>query len=914
MTSSGILPPSKDADAVSATVTSSGNASADNGGIANTGVMGDVMIEHYHYPLAASRSVWPVQVGRPPAMASAFQPRQRLRERALATRHHGDDVVLAQVDGGRGSGGPGTRVLAGGGGVGKSQLAAWIAHDALGHGTDMVVWAAASSPDQVITTYARAAVRVGVPGADGADLAADAEAFLEWLHTTDRTWLVVLDDITDPAHLTRWWPPHRTTGWTLATTRLQDATLASSGRQRVDIDVYTPDESMGYLADRLTNAGLAHLLDARASELAAALGHLPLALSHAAAHMINQEEGCATYLARYTTGRERLAELMPASVDPDDYGRPVAVTLLLALDAADTVTPAGLARPALVLAAVCDPDGHPDALWATAAVTGYLSAHRTAGAGQRVSPEQARKALRLLHRYGLLTHTPTDGVRAVRIHALTARAARETTSDLAPLTHAAADALLQLWPADDHITTDLVAALRTNATTLASLAGDLLWHPEGHPLLYRAGRSLLQAGLYNPAVTYWHDMAEQAARLLGGEHTDTLTARANLAASYWQAGRTTNAITILEELVGDAARLLGHEHPETLTARANLGNSYWQAGRTAEAIIVLERVVADRERLLGDGHPDTLMARANLGNSYWQAGRTAEAIIVLERVVADRERLLGDGHPDTLIARASLATSYWQAGRTAEAATIREKVAADSARLLGDEHPDTLTARNNLATSYQQVGRITDAVAILEQVVADSVRMLGHEHPKTLAARANLATSYWKAGRTTDAVAIDEQVFGDRERLLGDEHPDTLSARANLANSYQQAGRTTEATTALERLVADFARVLGHEHPDTLSARANLANSYQEAGRTTEAIGILERVVADRERILGDEHPDTLVARANLAGSYQKAGRTTQAIAILGQAVADLARVLGPEHPDTTVRAAGVLREWQPKA
>ena len=641
------------------TVADSGDASAAHGGVANTGVMGDVIVEHHHHPQATPPE-WPLLVGRPPALASAFQPRQGLRDQIAAARRRGGDVVLAQGETGRGGAGSRTRVLAGGGGVGKSQLAAWFAHQvAAVPGTDLVVWVNATSTDQVLTTYARAAARIGLPGADGADPAADAGALLEWLHTTGRTWLVVLDDVTDPGTLAEWWPPHRPGGWTLATTRLRDdATLASSGRQQVDIDVYTPDESVAYLTDRLIGAGRAHLLDAGAAGLAMAVGHLPLALSHATAYMITQEEGCTAYLARYTTSDEHLTELMPASADPDAYGRPVAVTLLLSLAAADAADLAGLARPALALAAICDPAGHPDTLWATTAVTSFLTAHRTGGAGQPVTANQARKTVRLLHRYGLLTHTPTDGARAVRIHALTARAAREATNDLATLTRAAADALLALWPVDDHTTTDLVAALRTNTATLAALAGDLLWHPDGHPLLYRAGLSLLNAGLYAPAVTYWHHLADQAARLLGDEHLSTLTVRANLAASYRRAGRTADAINILERVVADRERLLGAEHPDTLTAQANLATSCLQAGRTADAITIEERVVADFARLLGDEHPSTLTARAILAASYRRAGRTADAINILERVVADRERLLGAEHPNTVAAAGALRT--WQ--------------------------------------------------------------------------------------------------------------------------------------------------------------------------------------------------------------------------------------------------------------
>ncbi|MFD3326594.1 tetratricopeptide repeat protein [Streptomyces sp. NPDC058701] len=94
-----------------------------------------------------------------------------------------------------------------------------------------------------------------------------------------------------------------------------------------------------------------------------------------------------------------------------------------------------------------------------------------------------------------------------------------------------------------------------------------------------------------------------------------------------------------------------------MTARANLATSYWQAGRTAEVILLLEQAVADFERLLGPDHPDTVTARANLAASYGQAGRTAEAIVILEQAVADFERLLGPDHPNTVTARANLAAT-----------------------------------------------------------------------------------------------------------------------------------------------------------------------------------------------------------------------------------------------------------------
>jgi tetratricopeptide (TPR) repeat protein len=194
-------------------------------------------------------------------------------------------------------------------------------------------------------------------------------------------------------------------------------------------------------------------------------------------------------------------------------------------------------------------------------------------------------------------------------------------------------------------------------------------------------------------------------------------------------------------LAAESMSVVGPEHPDTLTAQANLAASYRQAGRTTDAITILEKVAADRVRILGPEHPDTLTAQANLAASYWQAGRTTDAITILETVAADRVRILGPEHPGTLTAQANLAASYRQAGRATDAITIEEKVAAETVRILGPEHPDTLTAQANLAASYRQAGRTTDAITIEEKVAAETVRILGPEHPDTK--RAAEAVERW---------------------------------------------------------------------------------------------------------------------------------------------------------------------------
>ncbi|AGS73886.1 hypothetical protein B446_35638 (plasmid) [Streptomyces collinus Tu 365] len=728
-----------------------------------------------------------------PQLATAFQPRSVLWDQIDAAWSDNRSVVLTQEQ---------PRVLSGGGGVGKTQLAAAYATNAVKNRTDLVLWVAAAEVQQVTTLYAQTASTLKLPGASGEDLEADARLLLDWLRNTSRRWLVVLDDITDPYGIQPLWPASQTgSGRVLATTRSRDACLTGNGRIRIDIDVYTPAESGTYLHQRLSAENMGHLLDDHTTQLTHALGHHPLGLGMAAAHMINEELTSTQYLARYNDRHRLLDEVMPPAADTEGYLEPkqptqVTAALLLSLDAVQASDTTGFATTALRLTALLDPAGHPHALWNTPALLDRLTIHHTpvsqgdaTASHAPATAEQAHAALRLLHRYALLTCDTRAEPRAVSIHALTARAIRETIAadEIPALAAAVADGLLQLWPDPDQHHAEHAAVLRANTSALSSHSNDCLWHPDRHPVLYRAGNSLLNAGLAASATAYWQHMILESERLRGGEHPDTLTARGNLASSYQQAGRTSEAIQLLEQVAADTKRLLGSEHPHTLTARGNLAASYQQAGRTSEAIQLLEQVAADRERLQGSEHPHTLTAHANLAATYRQAGRTSEAIQLLERLAADTERLLGSEHPHTLTDRGNLAASYRQAGRTSEAIQLLERLAADTERLLGSEHPHTLTARGNLASTYRQAGRTSEAIQLLERLAADTERLLGSEHPHTLTARGNLAATYWQAGRTSEAIQLLEQVAADRERLQGSEHPSTLTAHANLAHARDAA-------------------------------------------------------------------------------------------------------------------------------
>lgn len=585
---------------------------------------------------------WPLRLGSVPGLASAFQDRSAVRARIDQARAGHGTVVLTQV-------------LSGGGGVGKTQLAAAYAHQALTEGVELVVWVDASETEQVVGRFADAARCVEAPQAELPQGPEDlARVFLDWLATTSRSWLVVLDDITDPETMQPWWPPQsvNSRGRVLATTRRHDALLSGGGRAMVNIDTYSAEEAGIYLYERLSSARATHLLDDQAEALIKSLGCLPLALSHAAAYMINEDVSCAEYVNRFNHSAATLDDLFPRQSDTEGYGRQVATALLLSLGVAQACEPVGLAIPALRLAAVLDPAGHPHSLWASDAVSNYLSRHRTSPADgpAKVAPDQARAALRLLHRYGLLTDTAQAGSRAVRLHALTARAVREHTPDDAwpGVVKAAVDGLTEVWEATSPFDRERLAVLRTNIDTLDGCTGDLLWEVEGHHLLRWAGRTLT---LSSAALPYWQRLTANSERLLGRTHPKTLLARRDLAWTYFLADRPKDAFAVLQADFPHQDRRLAPERLATSQSRC----------RHVDAIVLLEDTLAVRERVLGLDDPVTVDCRGNLAIAYWEGGRTAEAILLLERAVSSWQRMLGAEHART-VSMAKLLQS-WQTKR-----------------------------------------------------------------------------------------------------------------------------------------------------------------------------------------------------------------------------------------------------------
>ncbi|MEY9859305.1 DNA-binding SARP family transcriptional activator [Catenulispora sp. GAS73] len=739
----------------------------------------------------------PLRIGKLPPRADNFQDRAT-SEVLHAAAGPGQTTVLTQV-------------VAGLGGVGKTQLAAEFARQLLAAGAlDLMLWVPATSRDSVVSDYVLAGSALALGPNDEAP-ERTAARLLSFLANTDLRWMVVLDDLAGPADIRDLWPPTRPNGRTVVTTRRRDADLLA-GRNLVEVSVFSEAEAVAYMRRKLEH--VPYLAD-DVLGVVADLGALPLALSHAAAYMIDLDLPCSDYRARFADRKRRLTDLFPSQgALYDGNSHTVATTWFISIQAADRLPPVGLAQPLLEMVSSLNPNGIPEGVFAAPTSQDYLAERL----GRRPDPAEIRDGLRGLHRFHLITHT--EGM--IRVHALVQRAVREVlgpekSTDVA---RASAHAILEIWPAADVEEGQL---LRANAMALQDNWPAAIWDPARgiHPVMMRTIDSLGHTVQLSEAIRLCRRLTSQAVDFFGREHPDTLALRNQLAVWLGDAGEAQEAITSLASLASDTAAALGRDHPMSISVRRNLGYQWGQAGFPAKAVAELGIVLEDQRRVLDPEDRAIAGTRAQL--VFWRSktGDTSTAIGELEDLVAQAVRQLGADHPETFELRGQLALF-----RPDIALSAREmqQVLDDMRLALGAGHRDVSVLRLNTAMRQREAGDLTTAAAALQGLLTDRIKSHGPYHRDTAATRHGLSRVLTDLGDFAGAAAELEEVIEGMRRLFGPMHTDTLNRRYELALVLELASRPEQAAELLRSVLADQLTALGDEtHESVVATREALA-------------------------------------------------------------------------------------------
>jgi tetratricopeptide (TPR) repeat protein len=427
---------------------------------------------------------------------------------------------------------------------------------------------------------------------------------------------------------------------------------------------------------------------------------------------------------------------------------------------------------------------------------------------------------------------------------------------------------------------------------------------------WKAAWYMGEMGDYEKAYKLALDSFDIRTILLGPDDPDTLDSLNTVGVALSRLRRYDEAKIMYQRAVEGKKRTLGAEHLDTLTSMLNLAIVYDSQGHWIDAERLLKQILEVASKKDWEaGRSLTLSTLTTLATTYRNLGRYTEAADSELQILEAREAQLGPDYPTTLTVKGNLAYTYRHLGRLKEAEELNLQVLSAHEQ---NHHAEIeiLATKAHLASIYKEQGRWLEAETLQREVLDTTTTKLGPNHPDTLYAMGNLAGTYWTQGRFSEAEALQLQLLDLRRSILGDQHPSTLDTKASLAVTYWSQNRFSEAETLKLEVLHIRKEKLGDEHPLTLDSKTSLASTYREQGRLGDAEVLDTEVLNVRMEKLGAEHPSTLGSMGNLAVTLRRLGGVERAYELMGKCYEGHVRVLGVEHPLTAKYREG-LEKWR---
>ena len=701
--------------------------------------------------------------------------------------------------------------LSGLGGVGKTQAAIEYAVRHRSDYPDGVFWVNADTISGLTSGFVAIAKALRLSVATSNDQEQIVRAVLEWLNRTDR-WLLILDNVDDRREIQPF-VPARDKGDVILTSResvFQELGIAR-GLEVADLD---SDEALTFLLARTGRKAEDPRELAAATELAAELGNLPLALEQAAAYVSETDAAFSAYLSAFRKRRVALLEKAGGLVSHDT----VAVTWAANFEAVERASRA--AADVLHLSAFLAADAIPFELFLNGA---QVLGEHIADALAEPDDLAMAEVLRPLARYSLIRSDAAS--RVFGVHRLVQEIVRAALPEAERRTHVerVICALDASFPEVTYATWAQCERLVPHVTSIER------WVDEAVGVAETFARVLADAGKY---------MKDRA--------------------------RYAEALPLVERALAIKEKTLGPDDRDLAVSLNSLGVLYYYQGRYSEAQPLYERALAIQEKAPASDHTDLARFLRNLAILLYDQGRYAEAQPLQERALAIQEKALGPDHPDNAFSLRILANVQLAQGRYAAAEPLYERALAIGEHALGSDNPDVAFSLDSLANLRREQGRHAEAQPLHERALAIREHALGPDHPYVAWSLHNLAEVHRDQGRYAEAQPYFERALVIQEKALGPNHPYVATSLSGLANVYAGQRHYVDAEVLYDRALNILERSLGSYHGRLFEPLVGLATLRKGQGRTAEALALYGRALAIKERTHAADHPELAEIRSTV--------------------------------------------------
>jgi tetratricopeptide (TPR) repeat protein/CO dehydrogenase nickel-insertion accessory protein CooC1 len=777
------------------------------------------------------------------------------------------------------------QALYGLGGVGKTQLALEYAHRFMGD-YDLVWWVPSERADNIAGALADLARAMSLKVSGG--VAEAAETVLAALRKDSAPhWLLIFDNADNPEQLQSYLPTGP--GHVLITSR---HTAWTQSAQTLEVDVFTPDESLAHLLRHVPELAVAD-----ANIIADALGHLPLAIEQASAWLEQTGMPARAYIEQLATQSTRILALN----QPTDYPMPAVATWNLSFERLKERSPAAVRL--LQLCAYLSPGPISlDLLYSDQMNESLLPFD-----GTLTEKMMLGRVIRDISRFALVR--VDQGNNSLHIHRLVQAVIRSqmSESDQANARHEVhkilADARPRQGDTDDPANW---AAYEVIWPHLGPSAAEKCEDPRTRQLLIDLVRYQWHIGEFEFGLNLARDLERVWTDQLGPDHQQTLYLQFQIANVLRSQGRFRDARELDHRVLNRQQETLGADHPHALMTANGLADDTRALGDFRTALALDQETYESFKEQFGEDNPRTLTAAHGLAASLRLTGDYFAARRYEQETLDRQRRVLGPGHPATLLSEEGVALDLRTAGLFRDCAEMARGTWEKYRETLGDDMIATLRAESSLAVSLRRAGDHDEAIQLARESYERCSRRYGDTAPAALSCALNLACGYAAVDDLPAALELVASVRQAYQANLGDDHPNTLMAANNLACYSRCGGALTEAIGLADDTLRRMGGKLGDSHPLALCCAINLANCHGDAGDLEAAEAVGRQAIPQLQEALGGDHPDTLVCRGNLAVTLHQAGQESEGDQLRAHVIAGLSRVLGASHPDVIM-----LHGWQ---
>src|SRR5258708_7820786 len=798
-----------------------------------------------------------------------------------------------------------SQVIAGLGGIGKTQIALEYAYryrDAY----RAVLWVKADTRPVLIADFSAIADLLGLSEKATQDPTPAAEAVKHWLEEkTD--WLLILDNA-ERLSIVREFIPSIGKGHILITTREQATAI---GAQHVEIERMEPEEGALFLLRRANIIRFDSPLDSASAmdrdtaiAISQVMDGLPLALDQAGAYIEETACGLSGYLELFNEEKQQRANLLKRRGNiVTGHPEPVATTWSLSFK---KVERANLASAELLrLFSFLYHDEIPEEIITKGAPEFGPILHPVAEDVHKLN-----ESLGELRKFSLI-HRDTSA-KTISIHRLVQAVLIDSIDEITQRqwverTICAVD---RAFPAVEFATWHLCQRLLPHTFVCANLIGQ--WSMESNAaarLLHHAGYYLQERAQYEEAESLCKQALVIREKLLKQQQLAMAESLNDLALLYRSQGKYSQAEPLYQQALEIRKRLLGEKHPDVAQSLHSLASLYVDQGKYSQAEQLYREALDIRNLALGQGHPEVAQSLNDLALLYRSQGKYSQSESLYQQALEIRERLLGKEHPNVATSLNNLALLYTSQGKYEQAEQLYQQALHIREMIFfGSEDPDIAQLLDNLGALYYAQGKYEQVDQLYRQALAIRERILGPNHPDVAQSLSNLAKHYRAQSKHAEAEQYYKQALAIREDVLGPDHPLVANTLNSLARLYRDRGDYEQAIEFSTRALDIEDRTLEPEHPEVAVSLNNLAELYRLQGKLFQAEPLYERALKIREHSLGTEHPEVAVSLNNLAELYRLQGKFLQSDNLHLRALAIRERNLRPEHPHLAQSFLGLAR------